>query len=126
MTGAPFRQVQRFPDSRRSGLEPAVAHQGLGQNADVIGQAGHVANRPAFGHGTIEGGNALGARIGMATGQRALAEGGDRPPGDDAVPLDQIFDREGAPRLILITCGGQFNSEQLNYSDNVVVVAVPQ
>ncbi len=42
------------------------------------------------------------------------------------LPLDQIFDREGAPRLILITCGGQFNSEQLNYSDNVVVVAVPQ
>lgn len=42
------------------------------------------------------------------------------------LPLDQVFDREGAPRLVLITCGGQFNSEQLNYSDNVVVVAVPQ
>jgi hypothetical protein len=41
------------------------------------------------------------------------------------LPLDQVFDREGAPRLVLITCGGQFNSEQLNYSDNVVVVAVP-
>ena len=44
----------------------------------------------------------------------------------DQLPLDQVFDRHGAPRLVLITCGGQFNSEQLNYSDNVVVVAVPQ
>ncbi|NYF10460.1 hypothetical protein HDC94_001616 [Leifsonia sp. AK011] len=44
----------------------------------------------------------------------------------DQLPLDQVFDREGSPRLVLITCGGQFNSEQLNYSDNVVVVAVPQ
>ena len=42
------------------------------------------------------------------------------------LPLDQVFDREGAPRLVLITCGGQFDSEQLHYSDNVVVVAEPQ
>lgn len=41
------------------------------------------------------------------------------------LPLDQVFDRDGAPRLVLITCGGQFNSTELNYSDNVVVVAVP-
>ncbi len=41
------------------------------------------------------------------------------------LPLAEIFDREGDPRLVLITCGGQFDSEQLNYSDNIVVVAVP-
>ncbi len=41
------------------------------------------------------------------------------------LPLAEIFDRAGAPRLVLITCGGQFDSEQLNYSDNIVVVAVP-
>ena len=43
----------------------------------------------------------------------------------DQLPLAEVFDREWSPRLVLITCGGQFNSEQLNYSDNIVVVAVP-
>lgn len=41
------------------------------------------------------------------------------------LPLDEVFDRDGAPRLALITCGGQFDYEQLNYSDNVVVIATP-
>ena len=41
------------------------------------------------------------------------------------LPLDQVFDRAGAPRLALITCGGQFDYEALNYSDNVVVIATP-
>ena len=41
------------------------------------------------------------------------------------LPLDQVFDRAGAPRLVLITCGGQFDQNVLNYSDNVVVIANP-
>ncbi len=41
------------------------------------------------------------------------------------LPLDQVFDRDGAPRLALITCGGQFDYDALNYSDNVVVIATP-
>jgi len=41
------------------------------------------------------------------------------------LPLDQVFDRDGSPRLALITCGGQFDYDSLHYSDNVVVIAVP-
>jgi LPXTG-site transpeptidase (sortase) family protein len=41
------------------------------------------------------------------------------------LPLDQVFDRSGAPRLVLITCGGQFDENVLNYSDNIVVIANP-
>jgi glucose/arabinose dehydrogenase len=41
------------------------------------------------------------------------------------VPLGEIFDRSGAPRLVLITCGGQFDREAFRYSDNVIVVAAP-
>lgn len=44
----------------------------------------------------------------------------------EQLPLDQVFDREGPPRLVMITCGGQFNYDTLNYSDNVVAVAVPE
>jgi sortase (surface protein transpeptidase) len=41
------------------------------------------------------------------------------------LPVDQVFDRTGAPRLVLITCGGQFDDNVFEYSDNVVVVATP-
>lgn len=43
----------------------------------------------------------------------------------DEAPLDDFFDRSGTPRLVLITCGGDFNRALDSYDDNVVVVAVP-
>jgi sortase (surface protein transpeptidase) len=42
-----------------------------------------------------------------------------------ALPLDQLFRRDGPPRLTLITCGGPFLPEYGSYRDNVVVVAEP-
>lgn len=36
-----------------------------------------------------------------------------------------VFTRDGDPRLVLITCGGSWNSTARHYSDNVVVTAVP-
>ena len=41
------------------------------------------------------------------------------------VPLDRLFDRGGDPRLVLITCGGPFNTSTLGYDDNIAVTAVP-
>jgi len=41
------------------------------------------------------------------------------------LPLDQVFDRDGAPRIVLLTCGGQFDKNVRNYSDNVVAIANP-
>lgn len=41
------------------------------------------------------------------------------------LPVADVFDRDGAPRLVLITCGGQFDNNVYEYSDNVVVVATP-
>ena len=41
------------------------------------------------------------------------------------VPLDRLFDRGGDPRLVLITCGGSFNSSTLGYDDNIAITAVP-
>jgi hypothetical protein len=40
------------------------------------------------------------------------------------LPKD-LFDTTGVPRLVLITCGGSFNFETHQYSDNIVVYAVP-
>ena len=40
------------------------------------------------------------------------------------LPAD-VFATSGRPRLVLITCGGSFNSKTRSYRDNVVVYAVP-
>ncbi|SNT00409.1 Sortase family protein [Geodermatophilus pulveris] len=42
-----------------------------------------------------------------------------------ALPLDRLFAREGAPRLVVVTCGGEFLPEYGSYESNVVVIAEP-
>ncbi|HET9257276.1 MAG TPA: class F sortase, partial [Pseudonocardiaceae bacterium] len=37
----------------------------------------------------------------------------------------EVFDTTGAPRLIIITCGGAFTKQTRQYSDNIVAYAVP-
>lgn len=41
------------------------------------------------------------------------------------LPVTDLFDRAGARRLVLITCGGQFDYSTLSYSDNIVAIAEP-
>lgn len=36
-----------------------------------------------------------------------------------------VFAQSGAPRLVLITCGGPFDEKTHHYTDNIVVYAVP-
>lgn len=41
------------------------------------------------------------------------------------LPTESLFAREGTRELVLITCGGAFDSSTGHYEDNVVVVASP-
>jgi hypothetical protein len=41
------------------------------------------------------------------------------------LPVGEVFARDGAPRLTLVTCGGQFDYRANGYTENVVVVARP-
>jgi hypothetical protein len=41
------------------------------------------------------------------------------------LPLASLFQRAGPPRLVLVTCGGEFIPELRSYRDNVVVVSEP-
>ena len=41
-----------------------------------------------------------------------------------ALPLDRLFERTGAPRLTVITCGGDYVQGR-GYDENIVVTAVP-
>lgn len=40
-----------------------------------------------------------------------------------ALEADDIFSRTGPPRLVLVTCGGEFDADARSYRSNVVVVA---
>ena len=41
------------------------------------------------------------------------------------LPVEGLFARGGAPALVLITCGGEFDSSTGRYRDNVVLIARP-
>ena len=42
------------------------------------------------------------------------------------LPVDELFARDGARDLVLITCGGEFDTRTGRYADNVVVIATPR
>lgn len=42
------------------------------------------------------------------------------------LPTGALFDRDGPPALVLITCGGAFDSSTGHYRDNVVAIARPR
>nr|WP_236571294.1 class F sortase [Microbacterium hydrocarbonoxydans] len=43
-----------------------------------------------------------------------------------ALPTDELFQRGGPSALVLVTCGGPFDSRSGHYRDNVVAVAIPR
>ena len=51
-----------------------------------------------------------------------LVESVARLPKTD-LPVGEVFARDGAPRLTLVTCGGPFDYDAHGYRDNVVVFA---
>ncbi len=91
--------------------------------------AGHVATR-ADGPGALA---ALeNAEVGMrvevldADGTRHRYEvTGREAVRKRALPVDEIFARDGRPLLVLITCGGEYIPELRSHQDNVVVTATP-
>lgn len=42
-----------------------------------------------------------------------------------SLPRTEVFGQGGMPRLVLLTCGGSFNTVTRHYEDNVVVYATP-
>ena len=42
-----------------------------------------------------------------------------------SMPLEEIFTWAGAPRVVIITCGGEFDRARRSYTDNIVVYAEP-
>jgi sortase (surface protein transpeptidase) len=90
--------------------------------------AGHVDSRAQgrgafFGLRGIEVGDAI--VVGTEDGeQHWVVSGRTRYPKTE-LPIETVFAVGGAPRLVLITCGGQFDAGRRSYTDNVVVYAEP-
>jgi sortase (surface protein transpeptidase) len=43
----------------------------------------------------------------------------------DELPTDRVWTKDGAPSLVLFTCGGRFNSSRRSFEDNIVAFADP-
>ena len=101
---------------------------GLDAGAGSIVIAGHVDDESGPGAfyrlGELEPGDTIavtGADGETRTFQVVAREVHDKTE----VPLERYFARDGAPRLTLITCGGAFDRDSLQYHDNIVITAVP-
>ena len=118
----------RLPrDARRVGWYRFGSRPGAGDGSVVL--AGHVDSRTR-GRGAFyplrEA--SLGDRVTVVT------DGGGRSTyrvvarelfRKRALPLEDLFRRDGGEVLTLITCGGPYLAEAGGYQDNVVVSAVP-
>jgi LPXTG-site transpeptidase (sortase) family protein len=72
----------------------------------------------------------------IKVGERVVLSAGDvrqaykitsvhQVPRTDLVDDEEVFDIGGPPRLVLITCAGEFRPDRGGYSRNLIVVARP-
>jgi Sortase domain len=87
-------------DSRRYGIGPLAGLRRLARGDDIV--------------------------VRTATGSVSFEVSSVRMISKRALPLNEIFDRDGAPRLRIVSCGGAYLPAQGGYQDNVVVTAVPR
>jgi hypothetical protein len=146
--GAPVRlELPRFAIS--APIEPvgvdAKGSLSVPENPDVLGWWRSGA-RPGGGRGTVVvDGHVDSARYGLGV----FAKLAELDPGDAVhvvtgsgqthryvvtgrrlyrkavLPAGEIFDQQGAERLVLVSCGGSFDGQLRTYSHNVVVYATP-
>jgi hypothetical protein len=105
---------------------------GLGVKPGQVGTAvlaGHVDSR-SQGRGALydlrdlRDGETIELDLADGTTQRWLITEVIQYP-KDVIPLEEIFTWSGESRLVIITCGGEFDRTARSYTDNIVVYAEP-
>lgn len=120
-------QLQLPGDSRRVGWWTGGAAPGDPSGTVLLG--GHV-DTVAYGPG------ALAALHDLHVGDVVVLAQADGTPHrytvqarrsypKTSLPVDLLTARDAGPRLVMVTCGGEFDASTGHYLDNVVVVAVP-
>ncbi|WFG44948.1 class F sortase [Pseudonocardia alni] len=100
-----------------------------GDPAGAAVLAGHVDD-------AVQGPGAFHRLADLGIGDRVEVDGADgvvrafrvvetRALDKSALPVTELFARDGPPRLHLVTCGGPFDADAGGYRDNVVVAAEP-
>ena len=103
---------------------------GLDDTAGSIVLAGHVDSR-------TQGRGAFFTLQDLAPGDEVRLDAGDGATTSwvvtgrstvekEEIPLEELFRRDGPPRLVLVTCGGDFDADRRSYRSNVVVTAEPR
>ena len=107
----------------------AVVWYGAGSVPGAAGSAvlaGHVdydGRRGSFYNlGALERGDGVRVDLDDGTTHRFVVKHVERHA-KSALPIDELFTRNGSPVLTLITCGGDFDRSSGHYTDNVVVRA---
>lgn len=101
---------------------PAPGAEGsavLAAHVDLAGRPGAF-----FRLGDVRPGDVV--TVGFDDGtERRFEITGLRQYGKQVLPSDDLFRRDGAAALALITCGGEFDETERSYEDNLVAYAVP-
>ncbi len=93
------------------------------------GRLRRARGQPEYGKGPLSRAKELAAR----RSREVVSEGGTRDYVVDAVrayekvvlPWEELFDQDLLERMILITCGGDFDAERRSYRSNIVVFFSP-
>jgi len=113
-------------DPRTVGWWGAGAAPGAPVGTVVL--AGHVDSEQQ-GAGALYplAGTPVGARVVVSgpRGEATYVVQARRRYAKDALPWRDLFRQDVEARLLLVTCGGDFDRATRHYSDNVVVYAVP-
>ena len=121
---APGTNAIVVPPLDRVGWYEYAARPGASGAAVLLG---HVDGRGRegvfFRLGSLAPGNAVQVRFADGSTRMFHVTGRAEYPKSE-LPAD-YFSRSGPSRLVLITCGGAFDSSTRHYRDNVVVVAAP-
>jgi LPXTG-site transpeptidase (sortase) family protein len=119
--------VLSVPDDSRTVAWYRYGPSPGGQGSAVL--AAHVATA-RDGHGVFIGlrrlrpGDLVDVEMDDGTSRHFVVEE-TRQHAKSDLPVDDLFARDGEPRLVLITCGGDFDAAARSYTDNVVVLARP-
>ncbi len=131
VSGAPVRAVGVEGDGKME--IPGVREVGWYRYGAAPGQPGstvlaaHVAYDGVdgvFRHlDDLESGDAVSVTMGDGSTRSYVVTEVSQHPKTDLPP--EAFARDGAERLVLITCGGEFDSSADSYEDNVIAYAEP-
>jgi len=123
----PDGELEVPPDPSTVGWWAEGARPGGGSGSVVIdGHVDTARDGPGafFRLGSMTVGDAVEVTAADGSTHRYRVTTTARYPKDD-LPAAEVFAQDGAERLVLITCGGDFDDASRHYADNVVVFADP-